>query len=358
MKLMLKAKLFLYRFLSTNPGKSILNLLSFGVKAENLGPEKEKKCHFLVAITVDTESGYVDRDERRVWQKEKPEAFQGYYLGIRNLLSVFDKYKIKSIFFLSTQCFSSKGKERKLIDKEIKNLIKNKHELGLHLHPDSDFALQKKSGRKFNATSAFFYSYEEKFKIIKSTRELIKENLGKNAEKNLISFRWGNWALDSGGVKALNKLGFKIDSSATPGIKGHLNDTMKYDWSRVKRHYPWILSIKDYQETSHNNSNTMEMPIATFDFFGLTLRADPVNSILVNKAFIEYYRNANRSEKPFPFVVITHSSEATTKEGNETTALKDLEGFIKFAKKYPDVRFVSLKDAHRLISLQQLQNNM
>ena len=350
MNITLKSKLLLYRFFSTDFGKLILSALSFGVKVQNLGLKKEKKRPFLVVVTVDTESGYVDKNERRVWQKEEPEAFQGYYFGIRNLLSVFDKHKIKSTFFLSTQCFSAKNREKGLIRNQLNSILKNKHELGLHLHPDSDLALQKKLGRKFNATSAFFYNYEEKLRILKAAKELIKENLGKNAEKNLISFRWGNWALDSGGVKALNKLGFKIDSSATPGIKGHLNDTMKYDWSRVKRHYPWKLSIRDYQETGHNNSSIMEMPIATFDFFGTELRADPVNSILLNKAFEEYYSKADRSEKPFPFVVITHSSEATTREGDETAALKDLEGFIKFAKKYKDVRFVSLKDAHRLIS--------
>ena len=349
MKTLLKIKLVLYRFFSTTFGRSILNMLSFGVKSRNLGEKKPKKQPFLIVITVDTESGYVDKSERRVWQKENPHAYVGYYNGIRNLAKIFEKYEVKATFFLSTNCFSSKGKERALINKELKSLIKNNHELGLHMHPDSDLALQKNLGRKFNATSAFFYTYEEKLKIIKTARELIKENLGENVEKNLISFRWGNWALDSGGVEALNKLGFKIDSSATPGIKGHLNDAMKYDWSKVKTNYPWKLSSKDYQEIP-GNTGIMEMPIATFDFFGFTLRADPVNSILVNKAFIEHYRNANRSEKPFPFVVITHSSEATTKEGNETTALKDLEDFIKFAKKYLDVRFVSLKDAHRLIS--------
>ena len=186
--MMLKTRLLLYRLFSTSFGKLMLNMLSFGVKVRNLGPKKEKKYPFLVAITVDTESGYVGGDERRVWQKEKPDAFEGYYYGIRNLLSVFDKHKIKSTFFLSTQCFSSKGKERMSTYKEIKNLIKDNHELGLHMHPDSDFALQERLGKKFNATSAFFYNYDEKLKIIKAARELIKENLGKNAEKNLISF--------------------------------------------------------------------------------------------------------------------------------------------------------------------------
>ncbi|MEK6949728.1 MAG: polysaccharide deacetylase family protein [Nanoarchaeota archaeon] len=329
----------------------MLNALSFGVKVQNLGPKKEKKYPFLVAITVDTESGYVDGDERRAWQKEKPDAFEGYYYGIRNLLYVFDRHKIKSTFFLSTQCFSAKGNEKKLVDEQLKRIIKNRHEIGLHLHPDSEFSLQKKLSKNFNATSAFFYTYQEKLELLKASRELIKENLGKNIEKSLISFRWGNWALDSDGAKALNELGFKIDSSATPGIKGHSNDTMKYDWSNVSRHYPWKLSITNYRDTNHNNSNISEIPIATFSFFGAKLRADPVNSILLNKAFAEYYNKADRSKKPFVFVIITHSSEATMKDGKETKALQDLESFIKFSKKYKDVKFVTMKETYEKISV-------
>lgn len=346
----LAAKLFLYRLFSSSLGKSILKILSLGVKAGNLGPKKEKKYPFLVAITVDTESGYVNKGERRTWQREKPEAFEGFYYGIKNLLYVFGRYNVKGTFFLSTQCFSARGKEQSLINKELKELIKNNNELGLHLHTDSDFSLQKKLGRKFNATSAFFYTYEEKLKIIRAARDLIKENLGKDIEKKLISFRWGNWALDSDGAKALNEQGFKIDSSAIPGIKGHLNDEMKYDWSRVNRHYPWKLSIKDYQSTVHDNSDIMEIPIATFSFFGLKLRANPVKSVLLNMAFEEYYKKADRSEKPFVFVVLTHSSESTMKDSGFTRALNDLENFIKFSKRYKDVKFVTMKEAYEQIS--------
>ena len=346
----LKIKLVLYKVFSTDIGKFILNLLSFGVNVKNLNGKRSKKYPFLVVVTTDTESGYVDKNERRIWQKENPGAYQGYYYGIRNLLRIFDKHKIKTIFFLSTNCFSAKDKEYASIKKQIKNLIKERHEIGLHLHPDSDLALQKKLSKKFNATSAFFYNYEEKFKIIKASRELIKKNIGKNIEESLISFRWGNWALDSDGAKALKQLGFKIDSSGVPGIKGHANDTMKYDWSKVKGHYPWKLSIKEHQETNHNNSNILEIPIATFDFFGMKLRADPVNSVLLNKAFLEYYNKADRSEKAFPFVLLTHSSEATTKDGKATKALKDLEEFINFAKKFPNVRFVTMREAYSIIN--------
>ena len=121
---------------------------------------------------------------------------------------------------------------------------------------------------------------------------------------------------------------------------------MKYDWSRVKMHYPWKLSVTDYQATAHNNSKIIEIPIATFDFFGVKLRADPVNSVLLNKAFTEYYKKADRSKKPFPFVVITHSPEATYYNGNPTKALKDLDKFISLAKSYEDVEFVTLRGAY------------
>lgn len=352
MKNILKIKLFLYRLFSTALGKRILQLLSFGVRVRNLGNKNPvKKFPFLVIITTDTEAGYVTKSERRVWQKENPEAFVGYYYGIRNLMNVFDKNKIKTTFFLSTQCFSSKDVEYKKIKNEIDNLIKKWHEIGLHLHPDSDLTIQKKLSRKFVATSAFFYDYDEKLRIIKAAKDIVKENLGNAIVKKLVSFRWGNWALDTGGAKALNKLGFKIDSSATPGIKGHVNDAMKYDWSKVNRLYPWKLSVMNYQATNHNNSKILEIPIATFNFFGISLRADPINSILLNKAFIEYYRKADRSKNPFPFVVITHSSEATYKDGKHTKTLKDLNRFISLTKKFDDVEFVTLREAYERLKI-------
>jgi len=354
--MMLRFKLFFYKFFSTHFGEIFLKLISFGLKVRYIGNEKKsKEFPFNIIITTDTEAGYVDGNERRIWQKEEPNAFMGYYYGIRNLMKIFDKYKIKTTFFLSTQCFSSKGKEYKQINKELNNVILKGHEIGLHLHPDSDFSIQHKLSIKFNATSAFFYTYTEKLKIIKAAIELIEENLGKAAAKILISFRWGNWALDTDGVKALQKLGFKIDSSAAPGIKGHTKDKMRYDWSKVKRHHPWKLSLEDYQAVNHNNSNIIEFPIATFDIFGFKLRADPVNSILLNEAFLKYYKKSDRSKKPFYFVIITHSCEATHYDGRPTQALKDLDKFIELALKYSDVEFNTMREAYK--SLKPIYDN-
>ena len=81
----------------------------------------------------------------------------------------------------------------------------------------------------------------------------------------------------------------------------------------------------------------------------MRIRADPIYSVLLNKAFTEYYQKSDRSKKPFPFVVMTHSSESTLKEGGMTQAVLDLDRFISYAKKYDNVEFVTLKEAYEMM---------
>ena len=285
-------KIKVYRFFNTKIGISVLKSLSCFVRVKNIKPKNNgnlgKKFPFIVSITIDTESGYVDYNDHRIWQKSSPKSYIGYYKGIENWRKLLNKYGAKGTFFLSTNCFSAEGSEYKKILGQLRLLMKEGHEIGLHLHPDSDLALQKHLNKKFIATSANFYSKDEMGRIIKGSLELIGKNLGKAASKNVKSVRWGNWALNTDGAKALEEHGFSIDSSATPGIKGHSGDSMQFDWSKSNSHYPWKLSTKNYQNTKDNNSEILEMPIATFNFLGLTLRADSANSYLLNAAF-DYY---------------------------------------------------------------------
>ncbi len=346
MSYFLKIKLLAYRFFTSPFGKSILKNMSFAVTAPFLRKNTQKKKYpFHVVITIDTESGYVDKNQRRVWQGENPRNYQGYYFGIYNLRNVFRKYKIAATFFLSTNCFSAVAPEYKKIRHELNALQKDGHELGLHFHPDSDLVLQKRLNKKFPATSAFYYSHEEKKEVLSAAKELIKEHLGKSVHENLKSFRWGNWALDGPGAKALHELGFQIDSSATPGIQGHLGDPREYHWEKARQQEPWYIDFKDHQNTQRTKKGLLEIPIATFTFFGTPMRADPLNSILLKHAFDYYYRNADRSQKPFIFVIITHSAEATTRDGSPTRTLADLEEFIIHSKKKADVKFMTIKQA-------------
>lgn len=339
-------KIKAYQFFSTGTGKKILSMLSPFISVKNLGTKagkSESRKPFIVCITIDTESGYVEKNDCRVWQKDAPEAYIGCYKGIENWRNILAKHNVKSTFFLSTNCFSAKGDDYGKILNQLKLLIKGKHEIGLHMHPDSDLALQKSLKRKFSATSAKFYNQEEINLLLKTGKNLIKEKIGINP----ISFRWGNWALSTEAVKALQQNGFLIDSSATPGIKGHSNDNMAYDWRKISTHYPWMLSKKDYQDTKRQDSKILEIPIATFNFFGLTLRADPANSILLNMCFDYYYKNADRSKKPFIFVVISHSIEATQKDGAKTKVIDVIGDFLSHASKFEDVKFDTLQEAYK-----------
>ncbi|MEK6984309.1 MAG: polysaccharide deacetylase family protein [Nanoarchaeota archaeon] len=341
MSLFYYLKIKAYRFSNTSLGKSILKLLSVFVHAEKLKNGKEgKNLPFIVSVTIDTESGFVDENDNRVWQKFNPTAYIGFYKGIENWRNLLNKHKAKGTFFISTNCFSAKGETYEKIMKQLRMLLKEGHEIGLHVHPDSDLALQSLLGRSFSATSARFYSENELNDIIKAGKSLIKGHLG----VNVTGIRWGNWALSTKAVIASEKNGFRIDSSATPGIKGHLNDDMFYDWSKVSDHYCWKLSKADYQNTEHKNSRILEIPIATFNFFGLKLRADPANSVLLMSCFDYYYNNANRL-KPFVFVVISHSIEGTHQDGSTTKVIRVMDDFLSYASKFRDVRFSALKNS-------------
>ena len=346
MSLYYHLKIKAYRLFNTGLGKSILAPLSSFIYVKGLKKNtSQNKFPFIISITIDTEAGYVDKNDHRRWQKSKPYAYVGFYKGIENLRELLNKHNAKATFFLSTNCFSAKNEDYKKIIKQLRLLIREGHEIGLHVHPDSDLALQALLEKKFDATSAKFYNEKEINDIILGCKNLIRKHLGINAT----SFRWGNWALNTEAVKALQKNGFKIDSSATSGIKGHANDKMAYDWSKVSEHYPWILSNKDYQNTKNQNSNILEMPIATFNFFGLKLRADPANSVLLNACFDYYYKNTNRAKKPFAFVVISHSIEATHYDGSKTKVIDAMDEFLSYAKKFKHVELKTIDDAYKLI---------
>lgn len=343
-------KLQIYRFFNTRIGKKVLRLLNPFVYVKKLRDgTKEPRHPFIVAITVDAESGYVQKNERRVWQGTNPGAFIGFYKGIENWRNLLNKYEAKSTFFLSTQCFDAKKEELDKIKHQLRRLDEESHEIGLHLHPDSDLALQKYMKNNFRYSGARFYDCKTILSMLSSSKYMVEKNLSEGIKDRVVSFRWGNWALNTSAVKALQDSGFKIDSSAVPGIKGHLRDHRHYDWSKVKSNYPWKLSLADYQNIDSDKSDILEIPIATFNFLGLTLRADPVNSYLLLNAFDYYHKNADRSEKPFVFVVITHSCEAVYNDGRPTKVVSLMEEFLDYTKKFRDVKFSTLKEAYKYL---------
>ena len=271
------------------------------------------KSHEKTAlITIDCESGFLKNNKGREWMFQNPEAFQGYYAGIENILDLLKSYNLKATFFLSTQCFSSKGAERTKIINILNRIVEEGHELGLHMHPKEDFAVQKFLKRKFLFSGAKFYTEKELEIMIISSLGLIRKNLGEKIADRMISFRFGNYAIDKKLFPILEKKGFLIDSTICPGCSGNIGTDTEYDWEHYNN--PGINKM----------DGLIEVPITTFSVFGRK-RADPSLGALAEVAL--------EKSSCFPFVIMTHSSECTYENGSPTYVLANLENLIRTAKK-------------------------
>lgn len=283
----------------------------------------ERKYHHIpqVVLTIDCESGFLENNKRRRWMFEDPEAFQGYYFGIRNILNLLDKYGIKATFFLSTQCFASNDDKVILI---LNRITKEGHELGIHLHPKEDRVLKNACKINFNHTGAQYYEKGVVGLMITKSVEIIKKYLGSNVADSICSLRWANFALDLKKTKIISKY-IRIDSSICPGCSGHNNDDRKFNWSNYKKNY------------IHKIGNLVEVPISTFNFLGWR-QANPSLGALTEVAFNKY-----NEKKISPFVLLTHSSECTNKHGVATYILANLERFI-LNNQNKDIKYSTLKE--------------
>ena len=335
-------KFFLYRASFWAPISLIVKLLLKPFIAPLIpiknGRKKKRNKPFYIVLTIDTESGYVENNEKRLWQVDHPDLYQGFYFGIKNWLDLLNRQKAKASFMLSSQCFSTAGKERKLINQQLSKIIAGNHELGYHLHPRSDQSLEKAVGEKLKFTSAKFYSASEIDTLLKTARHLLNKNLGKKISQQVVSFRWGNFGLDSQAVDLLIKNGFLIDSSVCPRKKGHQFDDKIFDWSKITNPFPYIIS----------QNGLLEIPITTFKIFNQVLLINPLNHLFLEQAFLKYWQLNNASNQPFFFVILSHTSEATDKIGRPTKVIQTMHNFIEKVKQLDNVEFITLRQAYEI----------
>lgn len=297
--------------------QEVLYFISF----ELLKVERQNKQN-TVFVTIDVEAGYLKVNNERVWMKDEPAAKQGYINGLKNYLSILDKYKVKATLFVSTQCFSLRSDDRKRVCQILIEAFGKGHEIGLHIHPKEDQALQNNLGIPLRYTSSKFYKKKEIEKIVKAGKELVKENLGSKIYGSLKSFRWANFAADERVFAILAKNGFRVDSTICPGIMGHPNDDRFFDWRSYKKNFPYKIG------------GMIEVPITTFWLFK-TIRADLSYGKLL----------FNLLQKEGEIVLLTHSSEGTYKKGSKTYVVENLENFIIFSQRN-GIEFATLNELH------------
>lgn len=339
-------KSFVYNLLHSEIGRQLFS--PFNVSGENFLFEKYPEKNFYFLVTIDVEPGYVKNSGNMCWINQDPNAFVGCSEGLQNILKVLDRYQIPATFFVSTHCFSDNPRAASTIS-TLHRLSVLGSEIGLHLHPKEDAVLKKITKKNYLKTSSYYYTEQEICEMLDASRQIMREKLGSETWSKLFSFRWGNWGLSSKAINPLVSQGFFTDSSACPGISGHLEKERHYDWQLAKKLSPWILNQKNYQDdTLGTGPGIVEIPNTTFSFLGKIFRTDPMLGVLFEKAFKYYYQKFQQTRNRMFFTSLTHSSEATTKNGGPTKTLMSLDRVLSKARSHKNVKFITVNQATKI----------
>jgi hypothetical protein len=324
-----------YRAAQRAPGRFLVSQLGSAVRMPFGEDRVATPRRVLLVVTVDTEGGYVEPGERRVWQGSAPHAFHGYVHGIHNVIDVLDRHRAKGTFFVAPHGRSASGATLARVESAILSIPRGGHEIGLHLHPSSDVALASRVGRSFGSGSARDLEAADLERLVLAGRALLEELLDRGTP--LDAFRWGNWALDDRAATVVAASGFRVDSSCVPGLRDAKSPRHpRFDWSRSQTIEPWTIA-----------PGLLEIPIAMFRIFGHLLRADPLYGALLPAALRRYASHAPEGASPLVFVVMTHTTDATYANGSPTRVLSALDDLLRLARERPEIEIVTLRDAAR-----------
>jgi peptidoglycan/xylan/chitin deacetylase (PgdA/CDA1 family) len=202
-----------------------------------------EKCF---CVTVDTEP---DCDVR--WRRTSPLTFESILVGIgKTLRPIWDKYGVRPVYFISPEVAA----DRRCCE-VIKEEIKRGAEVGTHLHSEYIGPVKtyhEAAGTVSNEFPCYAHDTDTEMAKIRNLTELIKTNLGAVP----ISYRAARYGTDLDTIKSLEKLGYKIDSSITPGIDW--SGQGGPDHSRAPNQ-PYFISLGDYYKSG--KSSILEVPI-------------------------------------------------------------------------------------------------
>ena len=161
----------------------------------------------IFCITIDTEP---DCDVH--WKRSRPLTFESVTFGIPSILRpIWDKFGIRPVYFVSPEVV-----ENDECCRTLKDEIARGAEIGTHLHSEYIEPQRKHediSGTASDEFPCFAYDAEIESAKIKNLTGLIEKKLGVRP----VSYRAARYGADLDTIKALEKLGYKVDSSVTPG---------------------------------------------------------------------------------------------------------------------------------------------
>ena len=199
-----------------------------------------------ICITIDTEP---DCDIH--WRRSQPLAFESVTFGVGQILRpIWDRFGIKPVYFVSPEVV-----ENDQCCRALKDEIGRGAEIGTHLHSEYIGPQKKYEDIAGTASDEFpCYAYDtgvESAKI-RNLTEMIEKKLGARP----VSYRGARYGADLDTIKALEKLGYKVDSSVTPGISWQKQGGPDHSLAPKQ---PYLISSTDYY--SPGNGTILEVPI-------------------------------------------------------------------------------------------------
>lgn len=152
-----------------------------------------------LVVTIDTEEDNWG-DYRQTGQ------FLENIKEIPHLQKLFDEFGVRPTYLITYPV----AEDSRSIAILKKILEEGKCEIGAHCHPWNTPPFEEEKNKRNNMLSNI--PFEIQYEKVKKLSEIIHKNFGKKP----ISFRSGRWGFNSDTALAINKLGYRVDSSITP----------------------------------------------------------------------------------------------------------------------------------------------
>ena len=227
--------------------------------------------HFLMTNDVETTSLELNRPADFMAVKVKN-------TGLPRLLELYSKYDVEATFFFT-------GHIVELMPELVETVKEHGHEIACHGY------------RHENEYAFDILPFEKQVYYMKKAKKIIEDAAG----ERIYSFRGPEARINGDTVKALEKVGFKYDSSVAPQrFDGPLSRGFgkKVFWMIAPRR-PYFLSYHSFY--NEGESKVLEIPISSFifPFIGSSMRVSPrITAGLKRLLFFE----AKKREIPVVFL--------------------------------------------------------
>ena len=214
--------------------------------------------------------------------------------GLPRLLDLYDKYGVKSTFFVL-------GQLAELKPNIVKQIIAHGQEVGSH-------GMQHDYRRAYDVMTL-----DEQLAELRQSKDLLEQIGG----QEVVSFRAPALRVNSDTPVALREAGFKFDSSVAPQRMDafmSLGSSNKKQWLHAPRA---VYETAEDSLTREGKSGIIEVPISSYGvpYIGTVMRIAPHVLTPLTRSIL--YRESRRKDTPITFLY--HPSEAVQEIAEEYT---------------------------------------